>query len=73
MTPTFELMRMAVASGFMPLPAPDLSPPVEPLDAEEKATLIAWANECAPGALNACPSPNDGGDAALDAAGGGDK
>jgi hypothetical protein len=72
-TPTFELMRRAVESGLMPFQTTDISPPVEPLDAEEKATLINWAKACAPAGSKACPASEDGGDSALDGAPSGDK
>lgn len=42
-----HVMERAVSSDFMPYvelnePPASLMPPVEPLDAEEKATLLAW-------------------------------
>jgi hypothetical protein len=60
-TPTFELMRQAVESNFMPFQVTDISPPVERLTAGEKATLINWTRACAPGRSTACPVPEDGG------------
>ena len=40
--PRFERMRGAIESDFMPATFLDLDPPVEPLDASEKALLLDW-------------------------------
>lgn len=67
--PIFEAMHQAVETDYMPFKTTDISPPVAPLTAEEKATLLAWTAACAPAGSRACAS--DAG--ALDGAGGGDK
>jgi hypothetical protein len=56
-TPTFELMEHAVSTDFMPFKTTGISPPVEPLTALEKATLINWTKACAPAVSTACPRP----------------
>lgn len=73
--PTFELMLSAVASDFMPFKVTNISPPVAPLDEDEKATLISWAKACGPARSTACPIGEDAGDSAppRDAAPSGDK
>ena len=63
MTPTFELMRDAVATGYMPFKTTGITPPVAPLDAEEKGTLIRWTTSCAPARSTACIPVDDAGDA----------
>jgi hypothetical protein len=60
-TPTYELMRQAVQDGFMPFTTANVSPPVALLESDEKATLINWANACAPAGSRACDPGDDGG------------
>jgi hypothetical protein len=48
----WEVMTQAVRNDFMPYvalnnPPTSLMPPVEPLTADEKATLLGWLNQCA--------------------------
>lgn len=47
--PVYERMRNAVDVGFMPFINPNfpLDPPVEPLEAAERTTLLAWLEDCA--------------------------
>jgi hypothetical protein len=70
-TPTFELIHQAIEIDFMPFKTTSISPPVEPLSAEEKATLLRWTAACAPGVSKSCGG-SDGGET-LDAAASGDK
>jgi hypothetical protein len=53
-TPVFELMQTVVETDFMPLQSPPVSPPAAPLDADQKATLLAWVRSCAPPGTAAC-------------------
>jgi hypothetical protein len=53
-SPVYERIPHAVESGFMPLKAGDISPPVEPLTEGEKTVLVNWAEGCAPPAAAAC-------------------
>lgn len=71
--PIYEAMLQAVSSGYMPFKTTDISPPVEPLTAAEKAILINWTKACAPGRPTVCPPPEDAGERALDGAASGDK
>lgn len=50
----YEHIARAVKSGFMPMKADGLTPPVEALTEEEKTVLIEWAENCAPPADAAC-------------------
>jgi hypothetical protein len=40
----------------MPFKTESIQPPVEPLTADEKSTILAWARACAPAAAMGCPS-----------------
>jgi hypothetical protein len=53
-SPVYTRMAPVLESGFMPLKASDISPPVEPLTEGEKTTLIDWSKSCAPPAAAAC-------------------
>jgi hypothetical protein len=55
--PRYERMLDAVESDFMPATFIELEPPVEPLDADEKARLLDWLSRGAEpvGGTN-CPS-----------------
>jgi hypothetical protein len=55
--PRYERMLGAVESDFMPATFIDLEPPVEPLDAAEKALLVDWLSRGAePVGGTGCPS-----------------
>lgn len=55
--PRYERMLGAVESDFMPATFIELEPPVEPLDASEKALLVDWLSRGAePVGGTSCPS-----------------
>jgi hypothetical protein len=66
--PIFELMRMAVLTDYMPFKTDTITPPVAPLTADEKATLVAWTTVCAPAGTAPCGPKDAGGVAAEGAA-----
>lgn len=47
--PRYEQIAVAVSSDFMPPSFLVLEPEVEPLTAQELATLLAWCEQGAPG------------------------
>lgn len=51
----WQFMKNAIKSDFMPLTALALDPPVQPLTAEEKATLLEWVECARPVEKVACP------------------
>ena len=54
--PRYERMLDAVESDFMPATFIELEPPVEPLDADEKALLVDWLSRGAePVGGTSCP------------------
>ncbi|MBM4362533.1 MAG: hypothetical protein FJ104_07615, partial [Deltaproteobacteria bacterium] len=55
--PIWEHMRDAVESEFMPLVVSRLEPPTTPLEPNERATLLAWLEACAPPVAAGCPRP----------------
>jgi hypothetical protein len=46
--PVHARMLKSISTGYMPLTALALDPPVEPLTDAEKGTLVAWLEECGP-------------------------
>jgi uncharacterized membrane protein len=53
----FQLMAAVIDSGYMPPKFMKLDPPVEPLTAAERATLLDWCAQGAPqGAADSCPA-----------------
>ena len=55
-TPVYARMRYALENDLMPATFIPDDPPVEPLTADEKATLLAWVTGGAKGVTNPqCP------------------
>jgi hypothetical protein len=49
-----DFLAKVIESGAMPYQTDSIKPPVEKLTAAEKATLVNWANACAPAVSAAC-------------------
>ena len=52
-----DFIGKVIESGSMPYQTESIMPPVEKLTAAEKATLLRWANACAPAGTMACGVP----------------
>jgi uncharacterized membrane protein len=49
-----DFMASVIETDVMPYQTDAISPPVEKLTADEKATLLSWAKSCAPASATAC-------------------